>query len=164
MDDQFAPLPQPEEVSIREREDGMGAYLMMFAALAAGLPFPALNLIAAVIYYYVNRKKGRFVHFHLLQSLYSQIPTTLLNMGLIYWVVRIVYGDYELSDNFWGYLAVDLLANLVYIILSIYAAMKARKGEFYYFFFFGKIAYAKAFAVTNTIYSETPATNKPPKI
>ena len=44
-------------------------------------------LVAAVIYYYVNREKGRFVQFHTLQSLYSQIPVTLLNSGLVAWTI-----------------------------------------------------------------------------
>ena len=40
---------------IRIKEDAMGAYFMMFATAAMGLPLPILNLVAAIIYYYVNR-------------------------------------------------------------------------------------------------------------
>ena len=68
---EFYPLPQPEEIAEREKVDAMGAYLMMFAAVAVGLPLPIINLIAAVVYYFVNRKKSRFIHFHCLQSLLS---------------------------------------------------------------------------------------------
>ncbi len=82
--EKYYPIEQVEDISMRDREDAMGAYLMMFAALAAGLPLPILNLIAAVIYYYVNKGKSRFVKFHALQSLYSQIPTTLMNAGLVF--------------------------------------------------------------------------------
>ena len=53
----YLPLPQPNELDEREKEDAMGAYFMMFAALASSLPLPIINLIAAVIYYYINRKK-----------------------------------------------------------------------------------------------------------
>ncbi len=81
---EYYPLEQPEEIETRIREDAMGAYLMMFGALAAGLPLPIINLIAAVVYYYINKGKSRFVRFHALQSLYSQIPTTLMNAGLVY--------------------------------------------------------------------------------
>jgi len=165
MEIKYADLPQPHEVSIREKEDAMGAYLMMFAALAAGLPFPALNLIAAIVYYYVNRYKGRFVHFHLLQSLYSQIPTTLLNMGLVFWTIRIIFFDYELTDVYWGYLAMDVIANLIYIIFSIVASIAARKGKFYYFLFFGKLAYMRAFSLTNPVYlPKATIQNQPPKL
>lgn len=69
--EKYMKLPQPHELSEREKEDARGAYLMMFAALATTLPLPIINLIAAIVYYYVNRKKGRFIHFHCLQSLLS---------------------------------------------------------------------------------------------
>ena len=164
METQFVEIPQPHELTTREKEDAMGAYLMMFAALAIGLPFPILNLVAALIYYYVNRSKGRFVHFHLLQSLYSQIPTTLLNVVLVSWTVRILFFNVEISDLYWGYLAMDIVANLIYFVFSIIAAVKSRKGQLYYFAFFGKIAYTTVFAVSNKMYSEKEIINKPPTI
>jgi hypothetical protein len=58
----YHPLPQPDDISIREKEDAMGAYLMMFAAHAIGLPLPIISLVAAIIYLYLNRKTSRFVH------------------------------------------------------------------------------------------------------
>ena len=164
MENKFVQIPQPHELSIREKEDAMGAYLMMFAALAVGLPFPILNLVAALIYYYVNRSKGRFVHFHLLQSLYSQIPTTLLNVVLVGWTVRILFFDFELTSLYWGYLSMDLLANLFYFAFSIIAAIKSRKGQLYYFIFFGKIAYTQVFSKSNSFYQEKELTNKPPTL
>ena len=47
---EFHPLQQPDEIPEREKEDAMGAYLMMFAAVAIGLPLPIINLIASIIY------------------------------------------------------------------------------------------------------------------
>jgi uncharacterized Tic20 family protein len=133
----YAEIPQPEEVSTREREDAMGAYLMMFGALAAGLPLPIINLIAAVVYYYVNRNKGRFVKFHALQSLYSQFPTTILNAVLIFWTIRnltLIWNpetwesDSHFAENslFWGYVCVVITANLLYFIFSILGAVKRK--------------------------------------
>ena len=52
--EKYVKLPQPHELSEREKEDAMGAYLMMFAALATSLYLPIINLIAATVYYYVN--------------------------------------------------------------------------------------------------------------
>jgi uncharacterized membrane protein len=164
MERKFVAIPQPEELSIREKEDAMGAYLMMFAAIAVSLPLPILNLIAAIVYYYVNRKKGRFVHFHLLQSLYSQIPTTLLNIGLVFWTIRIYFFSWELSQMYWGYLTMVLVANVLYIAFSIAAAIKARKGQFIYFVFFGKIAYVQSYAEDNSLYTEKTMVNEPPKL
>lgn len=125
----------------------MGAYFMMFATAALGLPLPILNLVAAVIYYYVNRDKGRFVQFHTLQSLYSQIPVTLLNSGLLAWTIVNFVRDFEFSSIYWGYLAMTVAADLVYFIFSLVGAVKARNGIFYYFVFFGKVAYHQVFRI-----------------
>ena len=145
-------LPQPHELSEREKEDAMGAYLMMFASLATSLPLHIINLIAAVIYYYINRKKGRFIHFNCLQSLLSQLPTTLVNWGLLYWGLQIFFFDnYELSDYFYAYLGFSIIANLVYFIFSLVAAVRARKGIFMYFIFFGPYAYQKVYAKRNRL-------------
>ena len=154
-------LPQPGEISIREKEDAMGAYLMMFAAFAIGLPLPVINLIAAIIYYYINRKKSRFIHFHALQSLLSQIPTTLINWGLVIWAVTIFFSKSSFSNEFWAYAIFAGLCTLVYVIMSFIAAFRAREGKMYYFLFFGKIAYSVAFQKKAEI--KTPEIyNKPP--
>ncbi len=139
----------------------MGAYLMMFAAVAIGLPLPIINLIAAVIYYFVNRKKSRFVHFHSLQALLSQIPTTLINWGLVVWAVWIAVTDLRLSEEFWSYAILAGVATLFYFIISMIAAYKARQGKMYYFLFFGKIAYDVAFRVREERATTEPV-NKPP--
>ncbi|MBL19970.1 MAG: hypothetical protein CMC82_09175 [Flavobacteriaceae bacterium] len=145
-------LPQPHELSDREKEDAMGAYLMMFASLATSLPLPIINLIAAVIYYYINRKKGRFIHYNCLQSLLSQLPTTLVNWGLLYWGLQIFFFDnYETTDYFYAYLGFSIIANLVYFIFSLVAAVRARKGIFMYFIFFGPYAYQMVYSKSNRL-------------
>jgi uncharacterized membrane protein len=159
----YHPLPQPEDIPIREREDAMGAYLMMFAALAAGLPLPILNLIAAIIYLFVNRSKSKFVYYHALHSLYAQLPLTLLNAGLVFWAIRIYFFDAPFDGNFKGYIGLVVVANLIYFIFSIIAAVKARRGEFYYFIFFGRLAYQQAYLVRAEKGSKA-AVNKPPKM
>lgn len=150
--EKYVKLPQPHELSEREKEDAMGAYLMMFAALATSLPLPIINLIAATVYYYVNRKKGRFIHFHCLQSLLSQLPTTIVNWGLLYWTLQIFFFDnLEKNDWFYSYLGFAILANLIYFIFSIIAAMRARKGIFMYFVFFGGYSYQRAYSASNRL-------------
>jgi uncharacterized Tic20 family protein len=153
----YHPVPQPDDIPGREREDAMGGYLMMFAALAAGLPLPIINLIAAVIYFFINRSKSKFIKFHSFQSLVSQIPTSLINIGLVFWTVRLFFyqsvsfdevfsigSEYEI---YWGYLIMVLIANVMYMIFSLIAAFRARKGQFYYFLFFGKMAYHYAYRI-----------------
>lgn len=163
--EKYHPVPQPDEVSKRERDDAMGAYLMMFAALAAGLPLPMLNLIASVIYYSVNKNKGRFVKFHCLQSLWSQLPTTALNIGLISWTIRnLIADDGYFSDTYKGYLAMVLIVNLLYFVFSIVGAVRARQGRMYYFLFFGRLSYQSAFAIREGSESGTVTReNRPPR-
>jgi len=157
----YHPLPQPDEIETRVREDAMGAYFMMFATSALGLPLPLLNLVAAIIYYYVNRNKGRFVQFHTLQSLYSQIPVTLLNSGLVAWTIVNFAKDLHFTNFYWGYLVMVAAANLIYLIFSLIGAVKARKGIFYYFLFFGKVAYHQVYQIRPERISSTPR-NRPP--
>ncbi len=161
MTEEYHPIPQPDELSDREKDDAMGSYLMMFASVAVGLPLPIINLIAAIVYYYTNRSKGLFVHFHSLQSLISQLPTTIINAVGVFWAVRIYFFDWELTDNFKGYLIMALIFNLAYFVFSIIGAVKARKGRMYYFLFFGRLSYEAVFKKTSM--SESKIQNLPPK-
>lgn len=141
-------LPQPSEIPYKEKEKALAAYLMMFATAALGLPFPLLNLVASVIYYYFIKESSRFVRFHSLQSLISQIPISILNGILVIWTIRIflkfeVLGDF--NEIYWGYLISLVLFNIIYIVFSLIAAFKAYNGRMYYFMFFGRIAYKEAF-------------------
>lgn len=136
-------VPQPAEIPEREKEDAMGAYLMMFASLALGLPIPLLNLIASVIYFFVNRKSGTFVAFHALQALLSHIPVVLLNAGVIGWLIAIlVVSPTIFAPAFFWYLFFTILANLAYIIWSIVALVHARKGHFVYMPVIGRMCFA----------------------
>lgn len=158
---EFYPLPQPDEISEREKEDAMGSYLMMFAAVAVGLPLPVINLIASIIYYFVNRKKSRFIHFHCLQSLLSQIPTTIINWGLVIWGVTILLTDQKLTEYFWAYAIFAGVTTTLYFIISLIAAYKARQGKMYYFLLFGQWAYEVAYKVRPEVQNNEPI-NKPP--
>ncbi len=162
--EQYHPIPQPDEIEKREREDAMGAYLMMFAGIAAGLPLPTINLLASLIYWVVHKKKSRFVRFHCLQSLWSQLPTSLLNAVLFYWTVRnVVLRDKDFTDTYFGYLGMVVIVNLLYFIFSIVGAIKAREGKMYYFIFFGRLSYQHAFAVRPEDTAGESVVNRPPR-
>jgi len=134
-------LPQPDEISRREREDAMGAYFMMFAAWGIGLPLPFLNLIAAGIYYGIHKKKSRFVAFHALQSLSSQIPVTIANAGLLFWLIRNLVRDFGFNSSFWVYMTFVAALNIAYLVTSLVALSRAYKGNFFYFPIFGRMAF-----------------------
>lgn len=158
---EYHPIPQLQDLSTREKEDAMGAYLMMFASVAVGLPLPIINLIAAIVYFLTNKSKGLFVHFHALQSLISQLPTTAVNAVGVFWGIRIYFFDWELTDLFKGYVLMAIILNLVYFIFSIVGAVQARKGRMYYFLFFGRLSYEAVFKVKDV--NESKNLNLPPK-
>lgn len=160
---EYYELEQPEELSKKEKEDAMGAYLMMFAALGAGLPLPIMNLIASIIYFFIQQKNSRFVRFHSMQSLYSQIPTTLVNAGTVYWVLQIyVFEKLGVTDVFIGYVIMAVVLNLIYFVFSIIGAVKARNGKMYYFLFFGKLCYHQVYKITSSSETGRPE-NLPPR-
>jgi uncharacterized membrane protein len=149
-------LPQPHEVTRREKEDAMAAYLMNFAAWGAGLPLPSLNLLAAAIYYFINRKKSRFVGFHCFQAFTSQLPTTLLNIGAVGTFIDFVFIlNRPLPHFFWPYVLFAVLMNLLYLAVSIYSCVLAAKGRIHYFLVFGRWAYAKYYGPNAISFDDT---------
>ncbi len=141
----------------------MGAYLMMFAAWGVGLPLPLVNVLAAVIYYYVNRGKGPFVKFHAHQSMTSQIMIGLLNAGVIFGLLRVVFWEYSVNRYYTAYVITVVVINVVYFIFSILAAVRARKGRFMYLWFFGKLAYHVTFLASGRDGASPEVINAPPK-
>lgn len=165
-EEKYHPVPQPEEISQKERDDAMGSYMMMFAALAVGLPLPILNLIASIIYYFTNRHVSRFVKFHCLQGLISQIPLTIINGTAVFWGIRIIASEdptWSLNIYFKAYAGLVLFANLIYLIMGIVAAVKAYKGRMFYFWGFGALSYHQVFRVRDFSKEETVIVNTPPK-
>jgi len=159
---EFYPIPQPEELTDREKEDASGSYLMMFATTALGLPLPIINLIASVVYYFVNKSKGRFVRFHSLQSLYSQLPVTILNSALVIWAIMNLVNDNPFTNIFWGFAITMGVVNIFYFIFSMIGVVRARKGRFIYFVFFGKLSYAQVYRKREEKATDSPV-NLPPK-
>ncbi len=158
--------PQPEELDARERDDAMGAYLMMFAALHLGLPIPLLGLLASVIYHFVNARKSAFTRFHSLQALVSQIPVALMTAAWTVWAVWVLvdwfnrnfHGNYP---AFWWFTLATFVGTLVYSIFCIVAAVQAHKGRMYYLPGVGRWAYERAFRSRPTVpeYRNLPPQN-----
>lgn len=161
MNNNYHSVPQPDELSQQVKEDAMGAYFMMFATMALGLPLPILNLIAAIIYLYMNNKKDRFIKFHSLQSLYSQIPLTIINGAAVIWAITLIVRTEIINNNFIAYLVFLGVINIIYVIFSLIGASRARKGQLYYFIFFGPLAFDHAYRRKANEDEET-IVNKPP--
>ncbi len=159
----YFPVPQPDELTRKEKDDAMGGYLMMFAALGAGLPLPIINLIASIIYYHMNKSNSLFVKFHTYQALVSQIPLTLANGVCVFWGIRIaIFHTWHVNNFFIGFALMLLVANILYLVFGIISAVKASRGRMYYYWFFGPMAYEKVFLVANHVV-KAPAVNHPPK-
>ena len=160
---EYLQAPQPDEISEKERDDAMGSYLMMFASWIVAAPLPMINLIAAVIYYYVNKDSGNFVVFHMLQSLWSQLMTTAFNVTMWIWIAMIFFSDGVEADLFfWSALAFTILFNIIYFIISLLAAFRAKKGRFFYFLFFGRLAFHQAYSVKGHEKRNRGFRNEPP--
>jgi uncharacterized membrane protein len=134
-------LPPPDEISSRERDDAMGAYLMMFASLGLGLPLPLFNIIASAIYYFINRKNSRFVAFHALQAFLFHIPVSLFNAATLVWIVIVLVGGHFIPTSFFPFCIFTILLNLIFIIYSLIALVRARRGLFFYIPLFGRLAF-----------------------
>ncbi len=134
-------LPQPHELSEREKDDAMAAYLMMFASWAIGLPLPLINLVASLVYFFINRRTSKFVAFHALQSLMFHIPVVCLNTGAVAWLIVLLASGFHAIGFFLIYLVFVAMVNILYIVLSIIALLWAHRGRFYYMPLFGRIAF-----------------------
>ncbi len=156
-------LPQPQEITEREKDDAMAAYLMMFASLAVGVPIPLLNLIASVIYFLVNRKTSPFVAFHALQALLTHVPVVVLNAGVVAWLIVNLATHASWSWFLW-FLSFTILVNLTYIVWSIVALVNASKGRFFYMPVFGRISFTRYYGPkARAARAPRPGENKPPE-
>jgi uncharacterized membrane protein len=158
-------LPQPGDISQREKDDAMASYLMMFASWAVGLPLPLVNLVASVVYYAVNRKSSKFVAFHALQSFLSQVPVSLLNAGVVGWGIGLLVKA-ETAGSLWpflGYVFFVVAVNILYLVFSIVALVQANKGRFYYLPFFGRIAFDRHYGTASAERARPAWVNRPPE-
>jgi uncharacterized Tic20 family protein len=157
-------LPQPAELTEREKEDAMGAYLMMFAAWGAGFPLPMVGLIASIIYYYINKKTSNFAAYHSYQALLTHIPISIVNAAAVVWgIVLFVGHSHPYLRHYAAFCIFAAIWNALYMVFSIIACVKARKGRFYYFWVFGRLAFARYFIPRRGETSARDERNLPPE-
>jgi uncharacterized Tic20 family protein len=159
-------LPRPDEITEKARDDAMGAYLMMFAAWGIGLPLPFMGLIASIIYYFINKKESRFAAFHSYQSLLAHAFVSILNAIIVLWgVVALISEKIKADMFFFTFLIFVIFWNLIYMVFSVIACVRARKGRFYYFLIAGRMAFSKFYGPKALVSENKEKTleNKPPK-
>jgi uncharacterized Tic20 family protein len=157
-------LPQPQELTMREKEDAMGAYLMMFAAWGAGFPLPLIGLIASIVYFYLNKKSSKFTAYHAYQALLTHIPISVINaVAVIYGFMAMALEYHRHLFHFSAFLVFAGIWNVLYMVFSIIACIRARKGRFYYFWIFGRLAFAKYYIQSTPEKKTEEDRNLPPE-
>lgn len=153
-----ATVVQPDELSLREKEDVMGAWLMAFGALHLGLPIPFLGLAAAWIYHVVNAKKSVFTGFHCFQSFLLSVPISLLSAVWVVWggvlFVWFLKGAVSAPPGgpyFWPYSLGCLAVYLAYLMACAVGAFRARKGRVVYFPWVGRWAFVRYFGASRRL-------------
>jgi len=123
-------------------EKASNSYLMSMVAIMAGIGLPLFNLIATFIFYMANRKEAFFVRWHCTQALFSQFLLLLFNAPAFAWLMTIIFGNNEFNNNFFAYISVVLLINLVEFIATIYTAIQTRKGLHVEWIIIGPLAHS----------------------
>lgn len=128
------------KITEREREEASNAYLISMIIAMGGFPFPILNLCGSWLFYFLTPTQSPFVKFHKFQSIVSQTFLMILNSVGLGWTVSILLGKLEFNEYYLAYLISIGIFNLTDLIASIVGAIEARKGNLYYFKFFGPLS------------------------
>jgi uncharacterized Tic20 family protein len=122
-----------------EAETASNSYLMSLIAIIVGLPLPIINLIATLIFYLSNRKSTYFVRWHCTQALLSQLSMLFINSYGFCWSVSIIFTKETITNNYIAYLIAAIIFNLTELIVTIYTAIKTRKGIHVEWWFYGPL-------------------------
>lgn len=123
-----------------EAEKASNSYLMSLIAIIAGLPLPIVNLLATLIFYLGNRKGTYFVRWHCTQALLSQVSVLFINSYAFWWTILIIFTSHNATNNYFAYLFVAIIFNIIEFIATIYTAIKTRKGIHVEWFFYGSLS------------------------
>lgn len=131
-------MEKPHE---HELEAASNSYLMSLLVAMIGLPFPIVNLIATVIFFFANRKQTYFVRWHCMQALVSQLPLFCTNSVLFWWTVRVLIGWTSLSSFYFAYLFTVLLFNFLDFIATIHTMIAVRNGRQVEWYVYGPLTH-----------------------
>ncbi len=134
--------PFPYQPPVAEYEKASSGYLMSLVAIMVGMPFPIVNLVATGIFYLGNRRGGYFTRWHCTQAMLSQSTLFIINIFAVSWTLYVFFGAGELNNYYIAYLITALLINLLEFIMTIYTAVKTRRGVHVEWWFWGPMAHA----------------------
>jgi hypothetical protein len=122
-----------------EAEKASNSYLMSVIAIIVGLPLPIINLIATLIFFLSNLKGTLFVRWHCTQALLSQFSLLIINSLGFWWTISVIFRKAQATNEFFAYIAVVLLFNLVEFVATVYTAIQTRKGIHVEWLFYGRL-------------------------
>ena len=122
-----------------ESEKASNSYLLSLIAIMTGFPIPLFNLIAAVIFYFGNKKGTYFVRWHCTQVLIAQAITMIVNSIAVYWTVGVLLWNFTLTNNFIAFILTAAIFNISEFIATIYSAIQTRKGKHISWLIFGPL-------------------------
>lgn len=122
-----------------ECEKASNSYLMSVIAIIVGLPLPIINLVATLIFFLNNLKGTLFVRWHCTQALLSQFSLLIINSIGFWWTISVIFRGALATNEFFAYIAVVLLFNLIEFIATVYAAIQTRKGIHVQWLFYGRL-------------------------
>jgi hypothetical protein len=130
----FSTIPQDYEL-----ERASNSYLMSLVALIIGLPLPIINLLATLFFFIQQRKASHFIRWHCTQALISQAMVVVLNGIGLSWTLSILFGPTTFSNDYFAYLIILVLFNIIEIATTVYTAIEVRKGRHIEWFLFGPL-------------------------
>ena len=122
-----------------ESEKASNSYLLSLIAIMTGFPIPLFNLIAAVIFYFGNKKGTYFVRWHCMHVLLAQAITMIVNSIAVYWTVGVLLWNFTLTNNFIAFILTAAIFNISEFIATIYSAIQTRKGKHISWLIFGPL-------------------------
>ena len=123
-----------------ESEKASNSYLMSMISIVVGLPLPIVNLIATLIFFLGNRSESYFIRWHCTQALLSQLLMFFVNSSMFWWTISVVFTDEKATLKYFIALTLVFIYNLLEFIITIFAAIRTRKGEHVHWFLFGDLA------------------------
>ena len=126
-------------LTISDAEKASNSYLISLLAAFVGPPFPIVNLIACIIFYFGNLKSSYYVRFHCTQAILNQLILFFCNSVLLFWTLRIFFSDVYATKTYFIYLLVVIFINFFEFITTIFLAIKVRKGFHVKLFILGDI-------------------------
>ncbi len=123
--------------SEHETEKASNSYLMSLIAVVAGMPLPIINLFATLFFFIGNRKSTYFVRWHCTQALVSQLTLLFINSAAFWWTISIMFTEETITTKYIAYMLTVIIFNITEFVVTIYTAIKTRKGIHVEWWFYG---------------------------